>query len=381
MPSTPTAARSCCKETLGAPVPQGDLPGGCSNNAANVGIGSTPVIDLPNSTMYVMEAYMFNGSTPAFKLHAIDLTTLKDVVPAQAVKAKATLTNNRTYNFNATVSRQRSALLLANGNVYAAFASYCDVDANQSRGWVLGWETGSLRPLLHNEMTNKLATSTDDFFLSSVWMSGYGLASGGPDGDIYFVTGNSDYSGDSIDGVNNIGESTVQLSADLSTVKSVFTPDDWSSLDNGDTDFGSGGALLIPPQTGQTSNLLVAAGKDGNMYFLNADNLNNNTTGPNRILGTYGIGGCWCGQSYFTGDGGAGYVVSSGNNSVGIWKVVAGAHPRLVNKTFTSGIPGSQDPGFFTAVSTNGQAGKAGIHLGRRQGGRQLERIHFPERV
>jgi hypothetical protein len=349
------------RKTFGAPVPQSALPGGCGNNAANVGMGSTPVIDVQNGTMYVMEFYYARGTTPLYRLHALDLSTLNDIVPPVIVRASATLTNGKTYKFNPSVSRQRSALLLANGNVYAGFASYCDIDANLSRGWVLGWQTGTLTPLAHNEMTDKLATSTDDFFLSSIWMSGYGLASGGPNGDIYFVTGNSDYSGDSIDGVNNIGESTVQMSSDLSTVKSVFTPDNWSQLDNNDTDFGSGGALMLPPQPGQTSDLLVAAGKDGNMYFLNADNLNNNTTGPNRILGTYGIGGCWCGQSYFTSGGGIGYVVSSGNNSVGIWRVVTGAHPHLVNMTFTNGIPGSQDPGFFTAVSTNGAAGKGGI--------------------
>jgi hypothetical protein len=344
--------------TLGTPVPESALPGGCNNNASNVGIGSTPVIDVPNGTMYVTEFYYANGTTPAYRIHALDVSTLKDIVTSVPIRASAKLTNGKTYLFNASVSRQRSALLLANGNVYAGFASYCDIAANQSRGWVLGWQTGTLTPLPSNELNNHLATSTDDFFLTSVWMSGYGLASGGPNGDIYFVTGNSDYSGDSFNATSNIAESVVQISPDLSTVLSVFTPDDWSQLDNYDEDFGSGGALLLPPQPGQASDLLVAAGKEGNMFFLNADNLNNNTTGPNRILGTYYIGGCWCGESYYGTSDGTGRIVASGNNNVSIWRIVTGSKPKLVNTITTNGISGSQDPGFFTSVSTNGTVGK-----------------------
>ncbi len=89
------------------------------------------------------------------------------------------------------------------------------------------------------------------------------------------------------------------------------------------------------------------------MYFLNADNLNNNTTGDNRILGTYGIGGCWCGASYFTGHDGKGRVVSSGMaiRSACGWRRAAHALAST-NLYFTSGITGDQAPGFFTAVSS-----------------------------
>lgn len=339
------------KRNFGPPVPISALPGGCNNNGDNVGIGGTPVIDLPNHTMYVI-AYTYTNNVPRYALHALDLTTLSNVVPPVLVQAAGTLSNGGTRHFSAAVSRQRAALLLANGNVYAGFASFCDVAADQSRGWVLGWHTGTLAPLAANELLNKLPTSPDNFFLSSVWMSGYGLAASDA-GDVYFVTGNSDYSGTTIDSVNNIAESVVQLSSDLSTVKSVFTPDNAVDLEHGDTDFGSGGVMLLPAQTGQASNLAVAAGKDGNMYFLNADNLNNNTTGPHRVLGTYGIGGCWCGQSYFTGLDGKGRVVSSGGDSVGLW-IVNGSPEFLTQRLSTDSVGGAQDPGFFTAVSSNG---------------------------
>jgi len=351
------------KKNFGAPVPEEELPGGCNNNAANVGITGTPVIDAANSTMYVIVYTYDNGSTPTYRIHALDPSTLTDLVTPVVVSASGKLSNNRSYAFDAAVSRQRPALLLANGNVYAGFGSFCDAAGNLSRGWVLGWNTGTLTPLASNELVNRFASSPDDFFLSSVWMAGYGLASGGPNGNIYFVTGNTD-SGSSIpDGhVDNLAESVVQMSSDLSTVVSVFTPDDYNSLDQGDTDFGSGGALLLPPQTGQASDLLVAAGKEGNMFFLNGDNLDNNTTGDKRILGTYYIGNCWCGQSYFTGSDGIGRIVSSGAYNAEIWRVLTGAKPRLVQEPGTGNITsGAQDPGFFTSVSTNGTTAGSGV--------------------
>ena len=41
--------------------------------------------------------------------------------------------NGGTYNFNPSVSRQRAGLLrAANGNIYAGFASFCDINANLS---------------------------------------------------------------------------------------------------------------------------------------------------------------------------------------------------------------------------------------------------------
>jgi hypothetical protein len=341
------------QRNFGPPVPQSALPGGCNNNAANVGVGGTPVIDRAANTLYLI-AYTYVNSVQEYFIHAVSLSTLDDLVPPVRVDAKGKLRGGTNYPFNAVVSRQRAALLLANGNVYAGFASFCDVAANQSRGWVLGWHKDTLVPLPIDDLTNKLNNSPDSFFLTSIWMSGYGLASLPSSGDIYFVTGNSDYSGDTINSVYNVAESAVQLSSNLKTMKSVFTPDNAVSLENSDADFGSGGLMLLPVQPGAASNLAVAAGKDGNMYFLNADNLNNNTTGNNRILGTYGIGGCWCGQSYFTASDGSGRVVASGGNSVGIWKVKAGPPSTLKFLRSTASVGGNQDPGFFTVVSSNG---------------------------
>jgi hypothetical protein len=134
---------------------------------------------------------------------------------------------------------------------------------------VLGWNAATLQPLPVSQLFNRRKTSPDTFFLSSVWMSGYGIASD-DNGSLFLVTGNSDYSGTTYNSTYNLEESVIKLSTDLTTVQSFFTPkggqNDWRQLDYYDNDFGSGGVLLLPPQNGRTPNLAVAAGKAGPMY-------------------------------------------------------------------------------------------------------------------
>lgn len=341
--------------TLGPAVPNSSF-GYCTNNAASVGINGTPVIDTVKDVMYVI-AYEYPNSVPTYYLYELDLKSLNEVVRPTRITATTRLINGTIYAFNPAVTRQRPGLLLSGGNIYAGFGSFCDLFANQSRGWVLGWRADDLHQFPEDRVTNKLATDPDDFFLSAVWMSGYGLAAS-PSGDVYFVTGNSDPSGTTIDGASNIAESAVQLSSDLAHVKSVFRAIGAAGLDQGDGDFGSGGALLLPPQKGQLFSLLAAAGKDGNLYLLDADKLDTKTAGSADPVN---IGGCWCGQSYYTAADGEGRVISSGGNNVNIWRIETGSNPHLGFLQSTASIAGQQDPGFLTTVSTNGQASGSGV--------------------
>jgi len=340
------------KPNFGAPV---GFPLGCSNNGPNVGINSTPVIDLTSNTLYVV-IYTQDSTGPAYRIHALDLGSLTDKVAPQLITASHTLTNGTTFNFNATYQRQRPGLLLANGNVYAGFGSFCDFAANVSRGWLLGWSTGSLTPLPANQVFDTQPSAPDNFFLSSIWMSGFGLAAD-DSGNIVFVTGNSDYSGTTYDGVSNIQESVVKVSSNLATVLDLFTPKNQASLDQTDADFGSGGALVLPDQPGSTPHLVVAAGKVGTLFLMNEDQLGGYSTTKNNVLGAYNVGNCWCGPSYFVDPSdGLGRVVSSGGRSVQVYKIQTSPSPALVKVSASPNIVGTQFPGFFTSISSNGTA-------------------------
>lgn len=340
------------KPNFGKPVVR---PLGCSNNGPDVGINSTPVIDLTSNTLYVL-VYKQDSTGPAYHIHALDLGSLADKTAPQLVTASHTLSDGTTFNFNATYQRQRPGLLLANGNIYAGFGSFCDFGVNLSRGWLLGWSTGSLTPLPANQVLDTQATSPNSFFLSSIWMSGYGPAAD-DSGNILFVTGNSDYSGTTYDGVTNIQESVVKVSPNLSTVLDLFTPMDQASLDQADNDYGSGGVLVLPDQPGSTPHLAVAAGKVGSLFLMNEDNLGGYSTTKNNVLGAYSIGGCWCGQSYVVDPSdGTGRIVTSGGQSIHLYKVQTSPSPALIKVASSVNLSSGQFPGFFTSISSNGTA-------------------------
>jgi hypothetical protein len=334
---------------FGLPV---QMPQGCNNNGPNVGINGTPVIDRASNTMYVI-VYTLEAAGPIYRIHALDLSSLTDKVPPREVTA-----SYGAFTFQAAYQRQRPGLLLANGNVYAGFGSFCDLGGSNSRGWLLGWQTGSLTPLPANQLNDRDATAPNNSpngrFLASIWMSGYGVAADAA-GNLYFVTGNSD---SNYNVPNSIQESVVKMSPDLTTISGYFTPWNATGLDSGDTDYGSGGALLLPDQSGSTPHLSAAAGKDGRMFLLNRDSLGgyNPPSGPDHVVGMANIGGCWCGQSYFLGSDGVGRIVSSGGSNVNVWKVQTSPSVTLVSESSSAGIGGTQDPGFFTSISSAGTA-------------------------
>lgn len=331
---------------LGPPVP---TPLGCNNNGPNVGIDGTPVIDQAAGVMYVV-AYTLENSYPTYRIHELSLSNLTDVVPSVIVSASHKLTNGATYTFNATYQRQRPGLLEANGNIYVGFGSFCDFNASQSRGWLLGWQAGTLAALGANRLNDALSASPDSFFLSSIWMSGYGVAAD-PTGNVYFVTGNSDYSGTTYNGVTNVQESVVKVSADLTQLLSIFTPSNQGMLDAYDEDFGSGGVMLLP-QIGSRVPMAAAIGKVGTMYLLDQSSLGGyNPSGPNNDLAEVYAGGCWCGPSYYAVKNTHQRIVASGDASVTVWKV----QPKSSSKLSLMGsvsLPSGQDPGFFTTITS-----------------------------
>jgi hypothetical protein len=357
------------QRNLGTPVKASTLVNGrCPTNASTIGIGSTPVIDTSTNSMYVISFGVESGS-PTYRLHALDLSTLADTVPPVKVGATHTLSDGTTYTFSGSYSRQRAALLLANGNVYAAFSSYCDLRADASRGWLLGWQTGNLLPLPVAQLNNQLKpdpvkpTGTG-YFLTSIWMSGSGVAAD-TSGNLFFVTGNSDSSRSRFGTAQtsyrpplNLQESVVELSPTFSLVD-YFTPggstNGVTALDPADNDFGAGGITLLLDQPGSVPQVAVAAGKNGLMYLLNRQNLGlYNASGPDHVLGTYQIGGCWCAQSFFFGADGVGRVVTSGGSTVIIWKVQTTPSITLITENKSPTLYTGQDAGFFTSISSNG---------------------------
>jgi hypothetical protein len=323
------------------------------------GINGTPVINLATKTMFVIaHPLAADGVTPQYVLHALDLGTLADKVPPVVITATAKLSDGSLYTFSAPSVRQRPALIESNGAIYAGFGGSCDVSTpgTPGRGWVLGWHKKDLSPLPFAELTDQDATEPNNFFHTAIWMSGAGLA-GDSDGDIYFITGNSDPSGVTYSRQYNITESVAKMNGATGKIMSTFTPMDYPRLDQIDRDFGSGGITLLPDIAGSPP-MAVAAGKNGDMYLLNRNGLGGYTPapGPDNVLGTYFIDHCACTESVFQNNGNT-YVVSSGGNTIGVWQVMGGKTPSLTLIGSSAALPNSDKmQGYFTTVTSNGSA-------------------------
>jgi len=337
---------------LGPPM----IPASNCQVSPTVGVNSTPAIDLMTKTLYVMALSTESGS-PQYHIHALDLGSLVDKAPPTLVAGTHQLSDGSNTTFTASVQRQRPALLFANGNIYAAFGSFCDKNQSQSRGWLMGWQANTLAPLAGNTVFDTQATSPSNYFLASIWMSGAGPAAD-IDGNIYVITGNSDPLGQSYDGSTDIQESVVKVSADLTQVVDLFTPFDWSTADQTDRDFGSGGVMLLPPRPGFVrpgpQRFAVAAGKPGNMFFMDQENLGGYSPAGNNVLGTFFIDKCFNIQSYFVDPkDGTPVVVASGGSAVGLWKLAYNPAVTLNNIANSSALF-QNALGFFTTVSSNG---------------------------
>jgi len=76
--------------------------------------------------------------------------------------------------------------------------------------------------------------------------------------------------------------------------------------------------MILPDQLGQIPHIAVAAGKTGAMSLMNEDDLGGYSQTKHNVLGTYNVGPCWCGQSYFVdASDGLARVVSRGG-AVGV---------------------------------------------------------------
>ena len=220
---------------LGVPVPK---PLNCGNNGPNVGIDSTPVIDWASQTLFVMAYVNVNNATPTYFLHALNLTTLNDKVSPVLVQASHTLTNGVVVSFDAMYQRERAALLFANGKLYSAFTSFCDFQASNSRGWLLGWNWNgtTLTALPANQLNDRQPSPAFSWTQSGCPAPAPRATSSG---NLIFATGNSAAStwtdtvpctGTATGPVptsvpcSNIQESVVKLKGDLTAVTGLFSP-------------------------------------------------------------------------------------------------------------------------------------------------------------
>lgn len=259
---------------------------GCFQVTPEIGVTSTPVIDRSRGAMYVI-AVSKNSSGQYFqRIHALDVTTGQELLGGPktitatypGTGAGASGGNNV---FDPGQYLERPGLLEVNGTIVTTWGSHCDQSPYTS--WVIAFNADTLA---QSSVLNLVPNGSD----GGIWMSGTAPAADAA-GNIYFVVGNGTFD-TTLDGSgfptnHDCGNCFVKLSAGAPlNLLDYFTPSNTVAESNVDTDFGSGGPLLLPDvkdSSGTTRHLAVGAGKDANIYVLDRDNMGKFNASQNQI--------------------------------------------------------------------------------------------------
>lgn len=266
------AAAPVWKTNFGASVaaPSGNGCPASDFTGPELGILSTPAIDPKTNLLYVVSAAPSGGGFVHY-LHALDITTGKEQ-PGSPLQIKASVRGDGYDAVNGAVTLstsstdvQRTALLLANGSVYAAFGN-CGPDNDPWHGWIVGYSTTNLKnqTLVFN--------STPNGGQGGIWQSGRGPAADSS-GNLYFTTGNA--TGGRVSTGSDTSDAAqgdypmrlLQLSSSGKLLGS-YPPANYAALNANDLDFSSSGPLVIPGRS-----LLLAGGKDGVMNVFSSTDL------------------------------------------------------------------------------------------------------------
>jgi hypothetical protein len=278
--------------------------GGCTQVAPEVGITSTPVIDPtagPNGTIFLLAMSVDSSGNYHQRLHALDLATGADSMTPVDVQATYPTASGQT-TFEAQQYEERAALLALNGVIYTSWTSHCDDDPYT--GWLIGYSESNLQQ-------TSVLNLTPNGSRGAVWMAGDGPAADSS-GDVYLITGNGTFdttlNGTGFPSSGDYGNAIVKISTAQNSLSltDYFTMSNTVSESSNDTDFGSGGEMLLPDVTdndGVVHHLAVGAGKDTNLYVVDRDNMgkfnaSNDSAIYQEIDGSL-PGGVWASPAYF----------------------------------------------------------------------------------
>jgi outer membrane protein assembly factor BamB len=289
-------------------------PRNCGQIQPEIGITSTPVIDRkqgPDGTIFVVGMTKDASGKYHQRLHALDLATGTEQ-SGSPTEIQATYpgtganSSNGMVIFDPKQYAERAGLLLLNGIIYTGWTSHCDI--GPYTGWVIGYSESTLQ----QSMVLTLTPNGSD---GSIWMAGFGIAADSG-GKIYFLDANGTFDGsfdaNGFPSKGDYGNGIIKLSAagGKLSVSDYFEPFNTVSESSGDVDLGSGGAMLLPDVTDQSDavrHLIVGAGKDGNIYVADRDNMGkfNQRTADNsnlyQELQNALPNGAFSGPAYFSG--------------------------------------------------------------------------------
>ena len=281
----------------------------CFFISPQVGITSTPVIDLKTGTLYVLARTkerkgLLNADVYKQRLHALAISTGVEkfggpVEINASVKGTGAGHSGGQIAFDPQTENPRAALLLANDSVYLAWGSSCDVVPYH--GWLMAYDPTTLA---QKSVFNTSPDASD----SAIWQGDAGPAAD-KDGNVFVVTGNGEF--DAATNGRDFGDSILKLRSEGQrlTLLDYFTPSNQAQLNERDNDLGSSGPVLLADQPGAHPHLLVTAGKEGKIYLIDRDHMgkyqpNDDTHAVQTISASHGAFGAmayWNQNVFFAG--------------------------------------------------------------------------------
>ena len=259
---------------------------GCGQVSPEIGITATPVIDRARNAIYVV-AMSKNSSGSYFqRLHALNLSTGAELFSGpQTITATYPGTGDNSSGGNVIFDpkqyKERPGLLQINGTIYTTWSSHCDIRPYTS--WVMAFSADTLA---QTSVLNLVPNGTE----GGIWMAGTAPAAD-PAGNLFFIIGNGDFdttlNAQGFPANGNCGNCFVKLSTSTGLkLADYFTPHNTVAESNADTDFGSGGGILMLDVTdsgGITRHLAVGAGKDSLIYVVDRDSMGKFNSGTDQI--------------------------------------------------------------------------------------------------
>src|SRR5260221_6182714 len=287
---------------------------GCGQVTPEIGVTSTPVIDLTaglHGTIYVVAMSKDSSATYHQRLHALDISTgTEEFAGPVEVAAKYPGTGDNSQGgyviFDPKQYKERAGLLLVNHILYTSWASHCDI--RPYTGWIISYNETTLA-------RQSVLNVTPNGHEGSIWAAGAGPAADS-NGNIYFLDANGTFdttlnaNGFPVNG--DYGNAFMKLSTSGNSLSAAdyFTMHNTVAESNVDQDLGSGGALLLPDLTdslGNIRHLAVGAGKDSIIYVADRDSMGKvNSTSDNiyqeiSANGLTGGSGVYAAPAYFNG--------------------------------------------------------------------------------
>ena len=330
---------------------------GCGQVTPEIGITSTPVIDRTRNAIYVVAVSKTSGGNYIHRIHALNLTTGAELFGGPTTitatyPGSGANSSNGNVVFDPKQYNERPGLLQIGATIYTTWGSHCD--AGPYTSWVMSYSADTLQ---QTSVLNLVPNGNE----GGIWMAGAAPAADAS-GNIYFIIGNGDF-GTTLDtngfpANKNCGNCFAKISSTVPlTLLDYFTPLNTVSESGSDTDFGSGGPVLLPDvvdSNGKTRHLGVGSGKDANIYVVDRDNMGKFNASQDNIYQQINgqlSGGVWAKPSYFNGTVYYGAV----GDSIKAFPVVTGklTTSPASHTAHTFGYPGAT-PSISASGTTNG---------------------------